>query len=683
MKDISRCIVAVLAWAQLAGAQRMMERLDRGMVAVRSGNGWFLSWRLLGDEGADVAFNIYRGGTRLNAAPLTAATSFLDAEAPAGSAYTVKAVVDGSEQAQASAALMLADGHLALSLQRPPGGTTPDGAYTYSPNDLGVGDLDGDGRYEIIVKWDPSDAKDNSQAGYTGNVFLDAYSLDGKRLWRIDLGRNIRAGAHYTQFLVYDFDGDGKAETVCKTAPGTRDASGNPLALGPAASANHQADYRNSDGYVLQGPEYLTVFGADGREKATADYLPARGTVSRWGDSYGNRVDRFLAGVAYLDGKRPSALLCRGYYNGQSGQGPGRTFIWAVDWRDGRLSQRWTFDTDASGNAAFIHQGAHSLTVGDVDGDGRDDLVYGAMAVGSDGKVLYNTRLCHGDALHMSDMLPSRPGLEVWMAHEDPGCYGNAGLEFRDARSGQLIFGVDGEDADVGRGVAGDIDPRHPGFEMWGSRGGLMSAGGTRISAARPGQMNFMAWWDGDLLREILDKEAIDKWDYAAGKTVRLLTASDRKAASNNGTKATPGLSADILGDWREEVIWRDSSDSRLLIFSSATPTNYRIPTLMHDPKYRLDVAWQNVGYNQPPHPGFFLGEGMAYPPPRPDIVFTGPSPLAPGKGGPRSRRYGPGPGAMQPSFHDLSGRRVPMGERPSLYVRKGENGGRILVPGL
>jgi rhamnogalacturonan endolyase len=382
--------------------------------------------------------------------------------------------------------------------------------------------------------------------------------------------------------------------------------------------------------------------------------------------------------VAYLDGKRPSALFCRGYYNGQSGSGPGRTFIWAVDWRDGKLTQRWTFDTDAAGFSAFIEQGAHSLTIGDVDGDGRDDLVYGAMAVGSDGKSLYNTRLCHGDALHMSDMLPSRPGLEVWMAHESPTCYGNNGLEFRDARNGQLIFGVSGEDSDVGRAVAGDIDPRYAGYEMWGSRGGLMSATGARISAARPGQMNFMAWWDGDLLRELLDKEAIDKWNEAAGTTTRLLTAGDEGAISNNSTKATPNLSADILGDWREEVIWRHTDNSKLLIFTTALPTTYRFPTLMHDPKYRLDVAWQNVGYNQPPHPGYFLGEGMAYPPPLPDIAIAGgPVPIRHGR---TLRRLPAGP---TPGLYDLNGRRAKPKAGPSLYLIRGDRGGRITVQGL
>jgi rhamnogalacturonan endolyase len=657
-----------------------MERLDRGFVAVRSGGGYFLSWRLWGNEGPDVAFNLYRGGTRLNAAPLTAATSYLDSSAPAGSAYEVRAVADGAEQSGGEKALVLSDPYLSIPLQRPAGGTTPDGvAYTYSPNDLSVGDFDGDGRYEIVVKWDPSNSHDNSQAGHTGNVFLDAYTLEGARLWRIDLGRNIRAGAHYTQFLVYDFDGDGLAELICKTAPGTRDASGAYLSKGPAAAADHAADYRNSDGYILSGPEYLTVFGPDGKEKATLDYDPPRGSVSSWGDSYGNRVDRFLAGVAYLDGKRPSALFCRGYYNGQSGKGPGRTFIWAVDWRDGRLTRRWTFDTDADGLAGFIHQGAHSLTVGDVDGDGRDDLVYGAMAIGSDGKTLYNTGLCHGDALHMSDMLPSRPGLEVWMVHEDPSCYGSVGLEFRDARTGKLIFGVDGEGADVGRGVAGDIDPRYPGYEMWGSRGGLMSAGGTRIADKTPGPKNFMAWWDGDLLRELLDDTGIGKWDYAAGKSASLLDAGKAGALSDNGTKAVPGLSADILGDWREEVIWRHSDNAHLLLYTTTIATQYRFPTLMHDPKYRLDVAWQNVGYNQPPHPGFFLGDGMAYPPPLPDIAIPGatsPARVFPGRGPvPTDRRDG--------ARYDLTGRRVRGVAGRGLHLIRTGRGGRILVPDL
>jgi rhamnogalacturonan endolyase len=338
-------------------------------------------------------------------------------------------------------------------LQVPPSGTTPVGeAYTYSPNDASVGDLDGDGEYEIILKWDPSNAKDNSQAGYTGNVYLDAYKLDGTRLWRIDLGRNIRAGAHYTQFQVYDLDGDGKAEVACRTADGTIDGVG--TVLGDA-----NADYRNSAGYVLAGPEFLTVFnGQTGAAMATASYVVPRGNVNDWGDNYGNRVDRFLAGVAYLDGQRPSLVMARGYYT--------RAVLAAWNWRNGQLTNVWTFDTGHTGTpnqyAAWRGQGNHNLSIGDVDGDGKDEIMYGACAIDDNGAGLFSTGLGHGDALHMTDMDPDRPGLEVFQPHESPTSYGPNAAEFRDARTGALIFGVQGT-GDIGRGLALDVDPRYRG----------------------------------------------------------------------------------------------------------------------------------------------------------------------------------------------------------------------------
>ncbi len=639
------CTCLLLACATLAltrlsaslHAASLMENLGRGIVAVRASDTEVsVSWRVLGTDPADIAFNLYRstnGDTpvALNASPLTGSTHFIDASADLTqpNAWSVRPILAGVEQ-PASAAFALAANapvqpYLRVPLQRPADG--PD--YTYSPGDTSVGDVDGDGEYELIVKWDPSNQQDNSNGGVTGNVYLDGYELDGTFLWRIDLGVNIRAGAHYTQFLVYDLDGDGRAELVCKTAPGTKDGTGTFIAqpgkfVGtPSAPIDHSADYRNAGGYILTGPEFFTIFDAQtGAELATTNYVvprnnnPASSDVTPWGDNYGNRVDRFLAAVAYLDGQRPSFVLARGYYT--------RAVLAAWDWRDGQLTQRWVFDTGQEGTAspyaAWRGQGAHSLTVGDVDADGRDEITYGAAAIDDDGRGLYSTLLGHGDALHLSDMDPTRPGQEVWMVHESPGSYGPNGQEFRDARTGALIFGVPGTGADVGRGVAGDVDPRHLGYEMWGSRSGLMAVDGTQISAARPGQMNFMIWWDGDLLRELLDGNTISKWDWNTETASALLTSPD--VASNNGTKATPALSADLLGDWREELVLRETNNDALRIYTTTTPTAHRLSTLMHDRQYRLAIAWQNVGYNQPPHPSFYLGEGMSVPPP-PDIVTS------------------------------------------------------------
>ncbi|ETT33552.1 rhamnogalacturonan lyase [Paenibacillus amylolyticus] len=586
-----------------AAGPRQMEYLDRGVVAVKTGTGVFISWRLLGTEGSNVSFNVYRDGTKVNASPITNSTNLQDASGTSSSKYTVRAVVSGTEQAASAAASVWGNNYLSVPLSVPAGGTTPDGvAYTYSANDASAGDLDGDGEYELIVKWDPSNSKDNSQSGYTGEVFIDAYKLNGTRLWRISLGKNIRAGAHYTQFMVYDLDGDGKAEVAMKTADGTKDGTG--VVIGDASK-----DYRNSSGYVLSGPEFLTVFnGQTGKALSTVNYEPARGNVSSWGDNYGNRVDRFLAAIAYLDGERPSLVMARGYYT--------RTVLVAYNWRNGQLTKQWTFDSNTSGNSGYAGQGNHNLSVADVDGDGKDEIVYGAMAVDDNGKGLYTTGLHHGDAMHLSDLDPDRPGLEVFQVHETPS---NAGVEFRDAGTGQLIWGVK-TTKDIGRGMAADIDPRYKGAEVWAD-GSLYTAKGQKLGTTLPSSTNFGIWWDGDLLRELLDSNRIDKWNYANSTTMNLLTASG--VSSNNGTKSTPNLQADLFGDWREEVVWRTNDSSALRIYTTTAVTDKRIYTLMHDPVYRLGVAWQNVAYNQPPHTGFYLGEGMSTPP-VPNIRYAG-----------------------------------------------------------
>lgn len=592
-----------------ASFAKQAEYLDRGVVALPSGSGIFISWRMLGDDPSNISFNVYRNGTKITSSPIASATSYFDASGTTSAAYTVRPIINGTELTANAAKTTWSNPYWTINLNRPNGGTTPSGeAYTYSPNDLSVGDLDGDGEYEIVVKWDPSNAKDNSQSGYTGNVFIDAYEMNGTRLWRIDLGKNIRAGAHYTQYIVYDLDGDGKAEVAMKTAPGTKDAAGN-----IQGGSNANTDYRNSGGYILTGAEYLTIFnGQTGVAMASTDYLPARGTVSSWGDSYGNRVDRFLAGVAYLDGSRPSLVMTRGYYT--------RAVLVAWDWRNGSLSRRWTFDSNSNSSAAG--QGAHSLTVGDVDQDGKDEIVYGAATINDNGTLLYSTGLGHGDALHLSDFLPSRAGLEVFMVHES----NSTGVDMHDARTGQIIWSIPSGGADVGRGVIMDIDPRTAGAESWASVGGLNNPTGGQITSTKPASTNFAAWWDGDLLREQLNNTMIDKWNYSSNSSSRLLTAYNYGAASNNGTKSTPGLSADLMGDWREEVIWRHENNTQLLIFTTTTQTSHKLRTLMHDIQYREAIAWQNVGYNQPPHTSFFLGDGMATPA-APSLTFVGNNP--------------------------------------------------------
>ena len=586
---VAACMtVAVLVVAPSrasADGTYQVEALNRGVSVIPTGAGHLVSWRLLGTDDPSTAFHVYRDGEQLTASPLTGATNYWDDGGSDSSVYSVSAVDDGTEGTPSDAEIRFnADGYADIPIEAPPGGSTPSGSFSYEANDASVGDLDGDGDYEFIVKWYPTDAKDNSQSGYTGNTIIDAYTLDGDRLWRIDLGRNIRSGAHYTQFQVYDYDGDGAAEIAMKTADATVDGQGTVI-------GDSGADHRNSAGYVLDGPEYLTIFdGRTGAAVDTIDYRPARGNVASWGDDYGNRVDRFLAGTAYLDGATPSMIFARGYYT--------RSVIWAVDFDGQNLSSRWVFDSDDAGSQ-YEGQGAHSLSIADLDGDGRQDIVYGAMAVGSDGGPLWRTGFGHGDALHVSDFLPERAGQEVFMVHES-GSQPSSSLVGSD---GSVLFQTS-PDGDNGRGVGANITPDNPGGEFWSSNvSGLRDASGAEVGS-KPSSANFLAWWDGDGERELLDDTHID--DYADG---RLLTGSG--VASNNGTKANPALSADLFGDWREEVVWRTSDNTALRIYATPYETDLRIPTLMHDPQYRVAVAWQNTAYNQPPHPSFYIGGDM------------------------------------------------------------------------
>lgn len=608
-----------------SGPKRQVENLDRAPVAVLTDQGVTLGWRMLGLDRDSVGFHVIRDGVQLTEEPIRDTTTYVDPEGTAASKYVIMTVGNGDGQDRLSAEFTpLARNYLAIKLDKPADGVSKDGKpYTYTANDSTVADLDGDGSYEIIQLWNPSNAQDNSKSGFTGNVYVDAYKMDGTKLWRIDLGHNIRAGAHYTQLLAYDFDGDGKAEVSFKTADGTVDGAG--TVIGDPA-----ADHRNSAGYVLSGPEFLTVFnGATGTIMDTVAYEPPRGNVSAWGDGYGNRVDRFLAGVAYLDGERPSLMFSRGYYT--------RTVLATYDLVDGKLVKRWVFDSDVEG-AEYKGQGNHNLSVADVDQDGKDEFVFGSMTIDDDGKALYNTKLGHGDAIHTSDLDPSRPGLETFAVHESMSQSGNRGATFRDAATGEVLWSIPAI-RDTGRGAAGDIDPRYAGAEGWAvggdaswnsPRGQLMSAGGELIAEKIPAA-NFVAWWDGDLLREIVDHDfdsvagmgvpTISKWNWETETSDRLLTVTG--ARTNNHTKGNPSLQADLLGDWREELAFPSTDSTELRIYTSTAPTEVRLRTLMHDPMYRTGVARENVSYNQPPHPSFFIGEGMETPA-MPSVVYAG-----------------------------------------------------------
>ncbi|UEG52565.1 rhamnogalacturonan lyase [Mucilaginibacter daejeonensis] len=607
-------------------AQRAMERLGRGVVAINKGHGnIYIGWRMLGTDPIDIAFNLYRSSpgkatVKLNDRPLTKTTDHTDhlTDTTAIISYFVKPVINGVE-GEASAPFLLKVGagdqpYLSVPLNTMAG---------YHPNDASVGDLDGDGEYEIILH-QVGRGHDNSHKGITSNPILEAYKLDGTMLWRIDLGRNIREGAHYTQFMVYDLDGDGKAEVACKTADGTIDGKGNVI-------GDSTKTWRNADGHILRGPEYLTVFnGLTGAAINTTNYVPALHPDTQeptpeqikaiWGDSYGNRGMRFLAAIAYLDGKHPSLIMCRGYYT--------RTVVAAWDLEQGKLKQRWVFDSDAnSKNKPFRGQGNHNLTIADVDHDGKDEIIYGAMVLDDNGQGLYSTGTGHADALHVSDLNPDRPGLEVFDIQER---FGDAGANFRDARTGEFIWkkasvqaGEDGEGP--GRGLSLNVDPRYRGYESWvagAGVSGMFDVKGNKISDRTP-SVNFGIFWDDDLLSELLDGTRITKWNYQDSKAEVLFDASKYDCVSNNGTKQNPVLSGDILGDWREEAIYATRDGKELRIFTTTIPARNRFYTFMHDPQYRLSIAWQNVAYNQPPHTSFYIGDDMQ-PPPRPNIVLTG-----------------------------------------------------------
>ena len=712
---LKACTAAVVLTAALpaspaaAGGSHgpRMERLDRGLVAAATSEGVFLSWRLPASEATGssatgltgVDFHLYRDGRRI--ATVTDSTNFLDTGGDVTSRYRVSPVRGG----RSASATPWAAGHTELPLQKPADGP----GYTYSANDMSVGDVDGDGRYEYVVKWDPSNSKDVSQVGYTGPVYVDTYRADGRLLHRIDLGVNIRAGAHYTQFLVYDFDGDGRSEMMMKTAPGTRtirdgrerfittpghsptedyrlSAAGYhqhvvdmflgwhahpevvagrwPATLEQAfgieprygyplsrADAEALTDYfmdvyapsrsaRNNlrafEGFILDGPEYLTVFeGATGRELQTIDYKPGRHDDGlMWGDyamariEPGNRVDRFLSGVAYLDGKRPSAVFARGYYT--------RSTMVAYRWNGRRLVEDWFVDSGwtpmtnpfndsphgRDGTSAefgtLTTQGFHSLSAADVDGDGRQEIVYGAATIDDDGSLLYSSagtlpsgqtaRLGHGDAMHVTDIDPDRPGLEIFTVHEG-GTSAPYGMAMRDAATGRVLFGTY-SGRDTGRGMIGDVLPATRGIESWASMPGgsealgLHSAKGEVLTGTIPGT-NQSIRWSADLTTQIVNgaqdvTPTIDDWNRG-----RLLTADGTR--TNNGTKGNPGLVADVFGDWREELLVRTADSTAIRIHLSTEVTGHKMYTLMHDPQYRAEVARQQTAYNQPSHPGFHL----------------------------------------------------------------------------
>ncbi|WP_026818671.1 rhamnogalacturonan lyase [Arthrobacter castelli] len=708
-----------------------LEQLDRGLVAATTSEGNFLSWRLLATEvtgatkegltGAN--FAVYRNGEKI--ATVTDSTNYLDPRGGRKAHYSVAAVVDGHQLHRSESVTPWEQNYTEIPLQKPEPGVTPDGeSYTYSANDMSIGDMDGDGDYEYVVKWEPSNSKDVSQVGYTGPTYVDTYTMEGELLYRIDLGVNIRSGAHYTQLNVYDFDGDGRSEIMVKTAPGTKTISydddgnvaGQQYITMPKkdvkAGYNHQDDYRMSaadyydhvvdmfrgwhehpqvkagnwpatleeafgiepryeyplskadaqsladyfmdvyapsrsdrnklrqfEGFVLTGPEYLTVFdGATGEELDTVRYEPGRTDDGlMWGDyAYpriepGNRVDRFLSGVAYLDGKHPTAIIARGYYT--------RAAIVAYNFNGENLSKEWTVDSgwtpmDNPFNAtphgtdgtdtkfgSITTQGFHSLTAADVDGDGKQEIVYGGATIDQDGSLLYSSfdelppgsadpgaraRLGHGDAMHVTDINPDRKGLEIFTVHEGASS-APYGYVMRDAATGEVVFG-EYSGADTGRGMVGDVRKDIRGIESWAM--GMQSATGADLGEQMPGT-NMSIKWSADMTTQIITGSgdtppSIENWQEGT-----VLTADGTR--TNNGTKGNPALVADAFGDWREEMFVRTADSSAIRVYLSTEVTDHKLTTLMHDPQYRAEVARQNTAYNQPSYTSYYLASDMDF----------------------------------------------------------------------
>lgn len=591
------------------------------------------------------AFDIYRDGEKIYTTGGHDATCYTDSKGTADNKYTVVPkgeAIDETEAVDVWTTNTTYKGRSVaykdIAFKGPDGGKTPtDEEYTYTANDMSVGDLDGDGEYEYIVKWDPSNSKDNSVKGYTGNVYLDAYELDGTLLWRIDLGVNIRAGAHYTQYMVYDFDGDGKSEVILKTAPGSKDGEGNYVSKAGKniTKGDDKKDYRNSSGLLMGkdgGPEYLTVFnGETGAAMQTVDFDPPRSilTSSEWGDSYANRSERYLAAVAYLDGVHPSVVMTRGYY----------TYVYAAayTWDGTDLKEQWlstntpTEENGGTGctvkyadgtsknntNKTLYAQGAHSVSVADVDNDGYDEIIFGSAVLDHDGTVLTYDGRGHGDAEHVSDF-DNDGKQEIFMAHE-AGKHNDKIIPYAvDIKRYNGDIMLQAAQGDIGRGIMDNVDDEYALSSgnlslFWSvAADGIYNQAGEKVgnipNTNGSNMENFAVYWDGDLGRELLDGNKLVKYSIKSG-TERIYYDSKNSTlpgSINNSTKSNACLTADLFGDWREEIVLRYGDGVR--IYFSTIPTDYRLTTLMHDSQYRCAIAWQNVGYNQPPHTSYYIG---------------------------------------------------------------------------
>ena len=667
-KKILISLSFIICHLSFSVAQEAFVRHVMAVPRAATGSNYLVTWRMLDTDDDYTTFDVIRDGEVVKT-DINNSTNYLDSKGSKTAQYRIVTKQRGEAVDTTEAVTPWQDVYMQMQLDRPEGGTFHDSQYDYSPNDCSVADVDGDGRYEILVKWEPSNPADNSQGGFTGPTIFDCYRFDEpeagskflkcEKLWRVDMGHNIRSGPHYVPFLFYDFDGDGKAEMIVKTGPGTKDGLGHYVteAADEAVirATDNEKEYLNGGGQVMYGPEFLTVFdGQDGHAIHTVYYNPNRGCfvggapegrTDIWGDDYGNRSERYLATVAHLDAQNPthaSAVMCRGYYT--------RSYLWAVDFNGQKLSTRWRHaslsrhtvmkteyatspDASASGTPAMTKdirwhekaiyadapiataygQGNHNICCADVDGDGMDEIIYGSAAIDHDGTLLWSTGLSHGDALHVGDLMPDRPGLEVFQIHEDP----PFGMHICDAATGELLIHKTGE-GDTGRGMAADVMNQR-GYEFWYWGDAAMYNANTDTKVGDAMSTIFRIYWDGDVYDELLADVSRHNQPYLEKYGTGRLLIDGKQVyqygynVTCNGTKGTPCLTADILGDWREEMIFFNNEDKRMLnIFSTSTVSNARVPCLMYDHTYRLGIAWQNVGYNQPPHLGYYLPDATA-----------------------------------------------------------------------
>ncbi len=643
------CIAAIMAVSVIgisasAGEPVQMEYLDRGTVAVKTTGGVYLSWRLLGTEDYDTAFDVYRDGTRITT--VSDSTNYTDGGGTAGSKYTV--VPAGADASAGKAVTVNANSYFDIPIQLPASETitSPAGAnvgtFPFSVSDCSTADLDGDGEYEIITKMVSSEHDVGSPGdgvqSLSGTVRFNAYKLDGTRMWEqdINLGKNVYSSAHTVQFLAYDFNLDGKAELICQTSLGSTDGQGRYVSHAAKTDVdiqaytdddNASAEYRGEWGPITQGEEFLTVFnGETGEAIDTIDFPTARvGNGASFGDESGNRSNRFTASVAYLDGKKPYAVYLRGYYFGKNGKQ--RCGISGTSFDGEKLSVDYRFDTEKGqpgyydGAYQYVGNGNHNCAVADVDGDGKDEFLTGALCMEVKDDNSFKPRWCtfmeHGDALHLGDYDPSHTGMEFFTVHEDGGPNAitgtpiNFGMSVIDADSGSIIKHWDSP-KDNGRGIMANIGAGGY-YQITSANGGSYRADGKdKFTAGDYGMsMNFRVFWDGDTYDELLDGVRLTYWN--GSKMTREVLPTNESFGAVNGTKANPSLQADILGDWREEIIYptiaSKTGSTALRVFMTTHETDHKLYTLMHDRAYRMQVSSEQTAYNQPPHIGYYISE--------------------------------------------------------------------------